>query len=62
MNTAALLAILKIIGEAVVLTNTLREIARRAAEGEEITEEELDAARAESQALVDEWNNEDKEE
>jgi hypothetical protein len=55
MSTA--ITILKIISEAVVLTDALRDLAIRAVAGEPITEEEMNEARNASQALVDEWNN-----
>jgi hypothetical protein len=55
MSTA--ITILKIISEAVVLTDALRDLAIRAVAGEPITEEEMNEARNASQTLVDEWNN-----
>lgn len=56
MSTASALLILKLVAEGVGVAREIADLARRVQAGEEITNAELDLARAQVGASVEKWD------
>ena len=61
MSTASILMVIRLVAEGIGVAKEIKELARRVEAGEEITQAEIDQARVEVDAAVDNWNNAVKE-